>query len=119
MGIMEIAFYIFMAIVGATVVKIGFTFDINKWLKVRRETQKVKFQNICPHVSMEKLGDRYYFDDLMISPRGTTAWQCRQCDLVSYIGTPKEKMEYWINNPVELVTQQQALKKQAKKMGII
>ncbi len=119
MTFMEIAFYIVIAIVGIIAIKIYFKFDINEWLKVRRETQKIKLQNICPHVSIEKRGDNFLITGLVVSPPGTIAWQCQRCGFVSYAGTPEEEMEYWKNNPKELARLQESTNKQIKKMGYL
>ena len=116
---MEIAFCILMAVVGITAIKIGFTFDINEWLKSREEKQKDKLKNICPHVFIENIDGNLTIQSSKISPSGTDAWQCRQCGLVSYAGTSKEEIEYWKNNIAEFGERQRSLKKQAKKMGIL
>ena len=115
----EIIIYILVALVSIVAVRIGFKFDINEWLKSRREIQNVKYQNICPHVRIEKDGADFFIQDLMVSPPGTINWQCQQCGLISVMGTPKSEVEYWKNHPVELKKRQEQLHKHAKKMGVV
>ena len=116
---MEAIIYIVVAIVAIVAVRIAITFDINKWQESRRERQKVKFQNICPHVNLKKRGDQFIIENLMVSPSGTEYWYCQKCKRVSYTGMSEDDINHWKNNPVGLVEQLRLLNKQAKKMKLI
>ena len=116
---MEAIIYIFVAIVAIVAVKIGIKFDINEWQKSRKETQRVKFKNMCPHVNLSKHGDQYFIECLVVSPAGTLDWHCQQCRRIFHTGMSKDEMEYWGNNPTELIKRKKSLDKLAKKMGLI
>ena len=116
---METIIYIVMAIVAIVAVKIAITFDVNEWLKSRKEVQKVKLQNLCPHVSVKKRGDQLIVEDLVVSPSGTLTWHCQRCGRIFHTGQSKDEVEYWANNPAELIKQDKSLNKLAKKMGLI
>ena len=110
---------IVVAIVGIVAVKIAITFNLNKWQESRKEIQKIKLQNICPHVSVKKRGDQIIIEDLVVSPSGTLTWHCQQCGRIFHTRMSKDEVEYWGNNPVELMKRKKSLNKLAKKMGLI
>ncbi len=115
----EIVLYIFLAIVTTVVVRIGFKFDINEWLKERRTVQQAKLKNMCPHASLGKTDGELFITSHLGSPPGTTQWHCQQCDSVFFNDVLADNIKYWQENPKVLQDQQEAFYKQAKKMGLV
>lgn len=70
-------------------VKIGITFDINKFLEQRKKTHLAKAQNLCPHMEFDILNAddssrqiNVQYRSLFESPPGTTRWICSRCGFV-------------------------------------
>lgn len=55
--LLEVALLILLLVIGGVAVKIGFSFDINAWLKARSEHQKERLKMLCPHVDIRRRDD--------------------------------------------------------------
>ena len=79
----ELAGAVLVVVLSGVAVKVGLTFDINRWIELRRERLRNKLQVVCPHTTFIKEGDRYGFESCFLSPSGTLMYQCRMCGLVT------------------------------------
>lgn len=83
------ALLIIVIAVSIVAVKIGITFDINKYLEQRKKTHLSKAQNLCPHLEFDILDQdnnnrqiNVQYRSLFESPSGTTKWICSRCGSV-------------------------------------
>ncbi len=78
-------------------------FDLNEYLKDRRENKKQRVRTLCPHmdVTRDEKGS-LQFRSFYIPNLGGIGWKCRTCGSETtdefYI---KETFKYWVNNPKE------------------
>lgn len=83
------ALLIVVIAVSIIAVKIGITFDVNKYLEQRKKTHLAKAQNLCPHLEFDIVGENernlqisVQYRSLFESPPGTIRWTCSRCGLV-------------------------------------
>ena len=70
--LVEIAIFVFLLVATIAAIKIGVSFDINAWLKLRHKRNKERFKITCPHTEAEmKQDERIEFQSLFHSPPGT------------------------------------------------
>ena len=104
-------------IIAAFTIKGTINFDLNQYLKDRRERQKEHYRALCPHVQiiMEKGKPAIY--PTFFSPSGTTAYQCQLCGQISYDRDSLDRQtQFFANNPDELLKRQKKRAKLAKKL---
>lgn len=99
--------------------RINIRFDINEWLERREETRKTKFQNLCPHMQIQKRDGNFYSESFFNSPPGTLQWICSRCNYATYDDRAQDLLDYWIKHPKEYETCEKSFYKLAKKMGFI
>ena len=75
---------LFLAVLSIVAIKIGFNFDINKYLETRRERQKEKLRILCPHAQISKKDGVTIVVPLLISPPGTSQWICERCSTTAH-----------------------------------
>lgn len=95
-------------VLGLLVIFIGIfavRFDLNRWLELRYERQKLRYRSLCPHVDLHIQSDNTVeVRSLYVSPSGTTAWQCQRCGAVTHgQETIEIEMQYWANNSLAYV----------------
>ena len=98
-------------------VRIGFNFDLNKYLENRREHHKEKLRILCPHAQIvEKSGEPFVIPTFE-SPSGTQNWICQRCGMQSLGPGPFEiKMESYRKNPKLILLADKQFQKFAKKV---
>ena len=98
------------------VVKIGISLNLVELFKYRREIDIGKLQNLCPHSEPVEVSGGLGIRSLFHSPAGTTAYICRQCQVVLY---HKEHVEdqnrIWAGDLEGLMKQQEKFQKAARK----
>ncbi len=106
------------AIVSIFAIRGNINFDVNQWLKDRREVRREKAKMLCPHVSLTE-GDqeKYIIRSQFFSRQGTTDWICELCGtVVSSQELVDEIHQHWVKNPKELVQRLKEYNKAAKKL---
>ncbi|MCY4580695.1 MAG: hypothetical protein OXD31_16830 [Chloroflexi bacterium] len=110
-----------LLVLAATMIAIKGTvrFDVNEWLKQRREVKEERLRRLCPHVLMKDEG-RLVLESAYFSPFGTTAWQCQVCGHTLYNREMAENdLQYWATHPDQLLKRLHEAKKLAKKLGYV
>ena len=100
------------------VVKITFTFDINKHREQKQKNLETKMKNYCPHVKFVKIGDNYWIQSTFVSSSWTLVYQCQKCWLIQQVfdeNDAKQRLEYYMNNPDELKKQEKKFAKLLRK----
>ena len=93
-------------------------FDINQWLKDRREQQEENLKQLCLHSYLDQEDGKIVLRSSFISPFGTTAYQCQLCGQITYDeDAVRHVARYWAENPVELEQRVRQINKLAKKLG--
>lgn len=120
-----LSFWEFVGIVVLAVVSIiaiRISFDINKFLDRRDKNNLAKLKNACPHFALIMLGGREFeVRSLFYKPMGTLDYVCRQCGLQIALDLEQHERQanYYVENPEELVKDQEKLTKLARKSGKI
>jgi hypothetical protein len=99
-------------------IKITFTFDINKYLKNRKEDIKNRAKNYCPHAYADVVNDRFIMKSTFISPSGTTDYICERCQLIKYHideEDENDRIQDYINDIEKYNKQEKEFKKILKK----
>ena len=121
MTLLEILMAILIVIFSYIAIKISFQFDINLYLKEKREIKMNQLKNICPHTRVIDFQDKHIqMQSLFSSPVGTRSWICNQCGLVvDSDEVANELMVNYAKNPMRLLEKQKKFIKNAKKLKII
>ena len=79
-------------------------FDVNAWLKDRREQKIEKIRSLCPHAYVSIENGRTIIRSAYISPSGTLAWQCQMCGDVTHDDQATEQnTRYWAQHAERLI----------------
>ena len=93
-------------------------FDVNEWLKERRNQKEKYLRSLCPHVQLGTEDGRPIIKPTHISPPGASGWQCQLCGDVSHdVEALRGYVAYWKRNPAELSERHEKMKKIARKLG--
>ncbi|MGI9250517.1 MAG: hypothetical protein ACR2PR_04905 [Pseudohongiellaceae bacterium] len=96
-----------------------FHFDLNQWLKDRREQKIERLRNMCPHVRPLIENGEPSLLPTFISPPGTQALICQECGVKTYDHERiNQIVEYWAKNPSALGEQWKKMKKLEEKLGL-
>jgi len=119
--LIELILIILTLILSLIAIKISFQFDINLYLRDRREIKKNQLMNICPHTRIIDIQDKkVHMQSLFSSPVGTRHWICNQCGLVvDSDEVAYELMARYGKHPMKLMENQNKFIKSAKKLKII
>ena len=105
-------------VVSIVAIRGNVNFDVNAWLKDRREEKKERLRSLCPHVDLTHERGAPAIRSTFISPSGTTAWQCQLCGVSTYDRlSVDEQAQYWASNPDELMRRLKKAEKLARKLG--
>ena len=93
-------------------------FDLNAYLKDRREHLKEKIRSLCPHVNMAFHNEQPAVRSTFVSPPGTVSWHCQECGYTVYDQRiVDEQVQFWATNPDKLVERIKQIDNLAKKLG--
>ena len=128
-GLWELAIAFLIIIIGIILIRVTVSFDINKWQKARQEKRKIKMMNTCPHCQIMNVSHKngkisFQMESFFVSPPGTMAWICQQCNCTVYDKDyPNKNRMYWLDrckeSPKALAKQQEKFLKLARKQGIV
>lgn len=68
-----------LIVIAIVAIKIGISFDINKFLEMKQEQKVERLRLLCPHAILEMNGDQPMIRSLITSPSGTRNWICSRC----------------------------------------
>lgn len=92
-------------------------FDVNEWLRDRRNNRKEKIKALCPHVRPTYIGEKQAVQSMFMSPPGTVAWQCQRCGMTTHDKAQvNEIARYWSENPRELLERLALIEKLSAKL---
>ena len=93
-------------------------FDVNEWLRDRRDQKKEHIRALCPHTDISNDGDKVIIWSTYVSPPGTRAYVCQQCHHRTFDLTAIESNErYWQSHPNDLIKRHTLLQEKVKKLG--
>ena len=105
-------------ITGVLAIKATVRFDVNEWLKERRNQRENYLRSLCPHVQVGMKDGRQIIKPTHMSPAGVLGWQCQLCGIISHdIEALRGYAAYWKQNPQELVERHEKMGKIRKKLG--
>lgn len=117
---MEFYQILILIIVGIIAVRFTFKFDLNQYLKSRREIKINQLKNICPHGHIIKENKGLIFESYFSSPFGTTKYICSQCGcIVNSEFEVNRYTEFYLNKPELVLKKQKEFIKKAKKLKLI
>jgi len=97
-------------------VKTTIRFDLNDWLKERRNRRKEQLRSLCTHVDITQKGEDFEVRSTFVSPFGTTASQCQSCRHVTHDRAwIEENTMYWAQHPDEWVERMKQIDKLTEK----
>ena len=99
-------------------VRIGISLNLVEYLKYRKETQRRRLQNICPHFTVVRIADPDGFgiESYFHSPYGTTDHICSRCQLVVSSRDHLLRLQnIWINDPEGLMEREEKFDKEIAK----
>lgn len=107
---------VFLIVLGSVVVRIGFSFDINKFMEERRKRGQERLRMSCPHTEIYKENGELIVRSLFISPYGTTHWICSRCGTrTESQATVDQVAQTYAENPQLLLENEKQFRKLAKK----
>lgn len=101
-------------------VSVGIKFDLNAYLKDRRDTQYARVQAMCPHAVLDPTEDRRVaVRGLCQKPPMAFQAQCTRCHRVfpGGLDETREQLRYWRDNPKELIKAEERFRRYAKASG--
>ena len=115
--LLRFAVAIVVLAVAVVTVKFGFTFDINRWVELRRERLKERIQTECPHTEISRQGNGMAIESRFFSPSGTVTYQCTMCGLLTNDSrVPGKLMEKYRHDPKLYFEQLKKVDRLAKKL---
>lgn len=119
MTLTEILLIILIIIFGSIAFK--FKFNVNDYLRDRREIKKDQLKNVCPHIRITNIqGKEIQVQSMFNTSYGTFIWMCSQCGLIV---NSEDEVNRIMNNyekdPSKIAEQQEKYYKKAKKLKIM
>ena len=92
-------------------------FDLNQWLKDRREQRLDAIRALCPHAYLAAEHEQVVVYSSFISPRGRYEWQCQRCGAITHDRTATTvDQRYWAENPDKLFQREETIRKLMRKV---
>ena len=105
-------------LVAIVAIRATFRFDLNQWQRDRRQSKEEYLRMLCPHVRASTVDGKAALASTYVSPSGTTAYQCQLCGAVTYDASQGlENVQFWANNPEELIRRHKKMRRLARKLG--
>ena len=101
MGVLKWVLAVLAAVLAAIAVKVGISFDLNRWREERHRRAGERLQALCTHTMIYRNEDgRRVAETLMISPFGRLDCYCRRCgQSTEDRRLPEQQMRFWLQNP--------------------
>lgn len=122
LNLIDILLIIITVAISIIAIKITFTFDINEYLKSRKEDLKNKIKNSCTHANITVLDNSIAAQSTFVSPPGTTNYICEKCQLIVYSidqNSEMQRIQYFVKNIEQYKKQEEKFNKLLKKGGYI
>ena len=107
-------------IAGSVVIKVTFSFDLNKYMESRLKVYAAKCKNACLHFQFVKDGDQIGAQSFFVSPAGTLSYICQRCSSVR-LNVDEDEMvrtyNYYADHLEEYAKQNKKFSKYLKKSG--
>ena len=105
-------------LVAIVAIRATFRFDLNQWLRDRRQSKEEHLRLLCPHVEVVEADGQTAIRSTYVSPAGTTAYQCQLCGAVTYDSSRGlEDAQFWASNPRALIRRHKKMRRLARKLG--
>lgn len=121
--------FLTFAVASIVVIRISINFNLNEFLRDRRQNYMRKARNACPHMELSVLDNSSKDKEFnikirswFVSPAGSFQYQCQRCGLiVSDVDQNdlQKRGQYFINNPDEYTKTIDRYKKYLKKAGAL
>jgi hypothetical protein len=116
----EIALFALAVLIAVVAVKVGISFDLNKFLEYRHKRKEERFREeirrVCPHITPVPVGQEYEMRPSMMPRPGTSFWICERCGWQTQdeglIDRILEQMKY---DPDGLIKRELKMRELAKK----
>ena len=110
-----------LLLAGIVAFKVKVSFDVNEWLRDRRQNQMNQLKNVCPHCTINKFEDgRIEVESLMFSPSGTVSYMCGRCGLTTPDREfPERNFGVWVADLGGLAKKENEFLERAKKLGLL
>ena len=112
--------WIITVIVGVFAIRATIRFDLNEWLRDRREHKIKALMASCPHVMIITGLEKKAVRSRYVSPVGSLAFRCEGCGMT--VHTEQEirlAVNYWNAHLDELEEKIKKRDKIAKKLGVV
>lgn len=103
-------------------IRVTFAFNINEYLKTRKNNIDNKIKNYCPHAYISISDKQIRVQSSFISPIGTSNYICEKCHTVVYSmdeNREKQRIEGLVKNFDQYKKQERRFEKLLKKGGYI
>ena len=100
-SMLEAALAVLAAALAAIAVKVGISFDLNRWREERHRRAGERLQALCTHtrVFLDEEGRRIGVESFMMSPAGRLDWECSRCRFTTDDPHMAERhTRYWAEN---------------------
>lgn len=121
--------FLAFTVVSIVAIRISINFNLNEFLRDRRQNYIRKARNVCPHMELSVLDNNSKdkeFDiqirSWFVSPAGSLQYQCQRCGLITSDvdqNDLKKRGQYFIDNPDEYKKTIDKYKKYLKKAGAL
>ena len=99
-------------------VRVGISLNLVEYFKFRRETQRKRLQNICPHATVVKIPgtDDFGIESYFHSPYLSTEYVCSRCQMVVSSRDHVHRLqEIWKGDPIALMEREERFDKEIAK----
>ena len=106
LGVSELVLAALAVVLAAIAVKVGVSFDLNRWREERHRKGVERLQALCTHTEIQRFRHEGAtvtgYVSLMTSPPGYLHWQCGRCGIITLDrSVPERHGIYWRNNQRE------------------
>lgn len=109
----------FLGLIGTVLaVRIGVSLNLVEYFQYRRETQRKRLQNVCPHATVVEIpgSEEFGIESYFHTPYGTTRWVCSRCQIVVSSQDHVFRLRnIWLKDPVGLIEREKKFDKEIAK----
>ena len=115
-SLFELLAIIVSAFIAIAAIKVAISFDLNRWIERRDKQKKEKIALLCPHTTVEFVGNSAQIKSLMMSPAGTTRYICERCGITTYgSDIPESLVREYTNDVKELIRREKKFQRYVKR----
>lgn len=117
--VLELALIGLVFLLSAIAIKVGVSFDINRWREERRRRAEERLRVLCTHTRLSATENEgvIRYESLMTSPPFRFDWRCSRCGQITQDRELPERLaRYWCENPHEWSRREKAFSRTYRRL---